>query len=49
MMEDLELMSHVRIKEIEAAQQKIANIARRLLMSGHIGRPDEEDEPIWGA
>lgn len=42
MMEDLEIMEAPRIKELETAQQRVANIARRLLLSGSIGRIDEE-------
>lgn len=51
MIEDLELMGVVKVREIEAAQQRIAGLARKLLVSGQISLDDGEGEEneIWGA
>jgi flagellar motor switch protein FliG len=42
--EDMELMGPVKIKDIEAAQQKIVAVVRRLLESGQISLADEDAE-----
>ncbi|MDO8585661.1 MAG: flagellar motor switch protein FliG [Armatimonadota bacterium] len=45
--EDLELLQNVRTKDIEAAQQKIGTVVRRMLVSGEIAI-DEADEEAAG-
>ena len=47
--EDLELLSHVRAKDVEAAQQKLVYVVRRLLASGEAvlkGAEPEEEQII---
>ena len=42
--EDLELLGQVKVKDVEAAQQRIVGLVRRLLASGEISLAEPEEE-----